>query len=650
MILFLLATLCLVDSILFLKFKTRLKISDWVLLKNPLSFLSSAKKMLFPFVVFLIVLWHFPLLGLPFLMITARPHPLFKLLKEVFQRKKMKASFPIDFSSPKGNRLFEIKIPDQPHILFISLESFRAKNVGALGAKKGLSPHFDALASQGILFNRFHATGNLTNRSIIATLLGLFPAHEIWHLGPYCDLKVESLPKILKKQGYHTAVIQGGSTAFDHEAEFFEKHGVETILGKRDIAKPGTSWGVFDEYLMPFAAQFLSEQKKPTFLNLYTITNHHPWIHPQGKNGFFNTFSYTDQALHILIEELRKKNLLEKSILFIYGDHGQETEERTPYFEINSRLFQDTLHVPLLIYAKGRIEQGQIIDTLASQIDLLPTVLDLLNLSLPHHGEGKSLLRPSNDPIFFSHPFEKDLKGYRHGDRKFVHDNGKKYSFDLIEDPEEKSPLLETDLPVLDAFFQKLEAHYLQAPFEKIQGKLSLEFQNSLELTDQKLSDLLEERTDLSSIKLNHCLLLTDRAIEELLFKCPKLEKLHLSGQEDLTAQDWPTPSHLIEFKATHCPSLQIDWIKSLPSLRILILGGLALKDEDLKNMAAHQKDLSALVLEDCDLITNEGLSALLAVNEQLSIVHIKNCPHITENTFQACKSKLLRFTHIAKI
>src|SRR5690606_36557162 len=130
-------------------------------------------------------------------------------------------------------------------------------------------------------------------------------------------------------------------------------------MGKKELqALSGTSgsgaassWGIHDEYLMPFAASWLERQTQPTFLTLFTITNHHPWILPPSFPApytcpYFNTFAYTDWALHLFIEELKKKQLLKKSILFIFGDHGQELEDRSPHFAINQHLYQDNIHVP----------------------------------------------------------------------------------------------------------------------------------------------------------------------------------------------------------------------------------------------------------------------------------------------------------------
>jgi hypothetical protein len=526
------------------------------------------------------------------------------------------------------------------------LESFRAKNVGCLGAKLPLSPHFDELAKKGILFSNFHSTGNLTNRSIIASLFGIQPAHQPWHLGHYCDLPLTGLPHILAGYGYHPALIQGGSTAFDHEAEFFSKQGFKTILGKRDIAKPGTSWGSHDEFLMPYAASWLHKQKSPAFLNLYTITNHHPWSHPQKNDGFLNTFAYTDSALNLFIEELGKRALLEKSILFIYGDHGQELEDRDPRYEINRHLFQDNIHVPLLIYAEGRIKSPRRIETVSSQIDLLPTLLDLMNLAAPHQSLGKSLLRPSTAPIFFSHPFDKPLRGCREANWKYI-DNEELY--DLDADPEEKiNRIAEGTLlkEKTDAFFESLDQFYSEQGHKKKESPLHLDFSNSLQMNDSHLEKIAQKHPELSSLILSNCLLLTDSGIASLLIHCPKLEKLYLNGIDEITGLGWISAPHLTHLNALNCPQLQTQWISQLPSLRILELGSSNVSDEDLIEISASQKNLTALYLSNLRQITDLGLTRLLEANPYLAILSLENCPQISQVSIE---NKVLRYKFISE-
>jgi len=609
-------------------------------------FWASGKKFIPLALAGLLILCLFPFLSFVCILFAKWPHPFLTAWKDLAQ-KKITPSFPTS-QKPKGTKLFNIDTEDKPHLIFIYLESFRAKNVGCLGATNGLSPHFDSLAKEGILFTRFHSTGNLTNRSIIASLFGVPAAHQPWHLGHYCDISLTSLPKILSEHGYHTALIQGSSLAFDHEAEFFQKHGFQTILGKRDIGKPGNSWGVYDEYLMPFAASWLSNQKAPTFLSLMTITNHHPWQNPNGPNGFLNTFSYTDGSLKLLIDELDKKALLEKSILFIFGDHGQELEDRAPHFEVNRHLYQDNVHVPLLIYGKGRTT-GKMIETLSSQIDLLPTVLDLMNYSTPHQSLGKSLLRPSSEPIYFSHPFDTPIQGCRFGNWKYLIQDSFEELYNIDQDPEEKNNLISHGPSLKDQtlrFFENLDTFYLGKTREKKETSLHLEFCNSF-ITDMELEKTGQTHPDLVSISLQNCMLISDQGIKALLTHCQKLEKLILDGCEDLTTLHFPNGSHLVHLQVSNCPKMNLSWITQLPSLQVLNLSGVPLNDNELISFSSALKHLVSLQLKSLYEITDRGLAPLISKNFELMILMLEDCPEITEQSLDAVQKKPLRYQRV---
>lgn len=647
--LFLAGLYCLADLFLFLRFKIRLKPSHFSLLSS--SLWSSGKSIIPLFVFSAALLWFFPILSLTLIFLAKWPHPFLSAYREIRQNKPA-ASFPNSAPVNQGAKFFEIFTKDKPHILFVFLESFRAKNVGCLGAKVPLTPHFDELAKKGILYTNFHSTGNLTNRAIIASLFGIPPAHQPWHLGQYSDLSLTGLPQILSHLGYHSALIQGGSTAFDHEAEFFSKQGFKTILGKRDLPGSGTSWGSHDEFLMPFAASWLEKQTEPAFLNIFTITNHHPWTHPQNKNGFLNTFAYTDWALNLLIEELKMRKLLENSILFIFGDHGQELEERDPHFEINRHLYQDNVHVPLLIYAEGRIQEPKIIETVASQIDLLPTVLDMMNLSIPHQSLGKSLIRPAKSPIFFSHPFDTPIRGCRAGKWKYLEQDGCEQLYNLELDPEEKINRIEEGTAlkeITEAYFDALDQFYSDQPFEKRESPLHLDFSNSLQMNDVYLKEIAEKHPNLSSLSLSNCLLLTDQGFASLFQLCPKIEKLFIDGIDEITGLGWGPAPHLIHLNALNCPKLNLAWVSELPSLRILHLGSSMVTDKELISLAHNQKNLSAIHFSRLHEITDRGLVPLLTNNLSLVILNLEDCPQITNVSIDAIQSKIIRYKFISE-
>ena len=561
----------------------------------------------------------------------------------------------------KGERLFDIQIEkgERPHLIFVVLESFRAKNVGCLGATQPLSPHFDALAQQGILFSNFHSTSTLTCRAMIAALFGILPAHAWWHMNRYVQIPLRGLPQILVDNGYQNALIQGGSVAFDYGFEFFGANGYRTMLGDSDIGTKGTSWGVYDEHLMPFAADWLAKQSSPTCLTLCTITNHHPWTSPPDwketpGHPYFNTFTYTDHALGLLIEQLRDRGLLKKSILFIFGDHGQELKE----VDFNCHLTQENVHVPLLIYAEGRIQAPKRIDTIASQVDLLPTILDLLQLAGPHHSIGKSLFRPSDAPIFFSYPYESAIQGCRQGDWKFLLSEEVAELYDLSIDPEEQNNVahlypaitqkLQTQTQQHLSFLNSLYTSRSFAPSRKqkpAEECLSLDLSQSLRVTDDTLIAMAKQNPNLVKIDLSHCVLLTDVGIRSLLSLCPRLEVLHIDGLDEITGEEWGAAPHLKELKALACPRFVGNrWLETLTNLQALHLESERMTDDSFFSLAESLHQLQTLSFRGIAAIQDRSLIQLFKANPSLKVVSLENCAQVSSDFLAALNREQMSY------
>jgi hypothetical protein len=576
-----------------------------------------------------------------------------------------------------GDALFTVRIKEneKPHVIFVVMESFRAKNTGCLGAKLALSPNFDALAQQGVLFSNFHSTGTLTSRAVIASLFGVPPAHKWWHLNRYAQIPLAGLPQALASEGYSNALIQGGAVSFDYGIEFFGAQNYQTILGNREIRQneaSGSTWGVFDEYLMPYAATWLEAQTAPTFLTLFTITNHHPWISPPtwtapketGAHPYLSTYAYSDAALGILIQELRERKLLEKCILFIFGDHGQQTPEGDPYSGFNDHLKQENVHVPLLIYAEGRIDNPQVIDTISSQVDLLPTVFDLLQIKQPHHSLGKSLVRPSTAPIFFSHPYDSDIQGCRKGDWKFLIDKRGESLYNLAEDKEENWNLLANHSSIAQELKQftfnytaNINALYenrsLALDRKQQDGGLGphvlqLDFAGNLRFDDDQLIKTAKACPNLAKLSLAHCCLITDVGLKALLLFCPRLEILNIEGLDEVTGEGFELSPKLTELHAVGCYRFTgWQWIRQLYSLRNLRLESEFITDEQIRMISENLHSLHILSLSGMRQMQDSGLKALFLASPYMEIVSIQNCPLITDDSLLTLHQGGFRYVEI---
>ena len=385
-----------------------------------------------------------------------------------------------------GPRNFDINIDPQkkPNLIFLFMESFRAKDIGCLGGEYNVSPNFDQLAREGLLFTQFYCNGIQTSRSVIASLFGTLPYFSFSKdsfQAKFFHLPLVGIADLLKKTGYSTSYLCSGQLGFENQEAFFSNHSYDYIFGEDDIRAKypnalGTSFGISDEYLLRYSVDFLKQKNKEgkkIFSVIYTITNHHPWIIPderfnifkdKGEYGkFLNTFAYSDWCLGLFIKLLKKENLYDNSIIFILADTGQPMGEHDNNFLLTNSLYEESIHIPLLILAPGRQKEPKQLPFIASQVDLLPTVMDIFNLTGHNHAVGDSLMRDVPERMaFFNSTFGGGYWGARKGNYKYIFSVcGKQHLlFDLSKDPLERENIALEEKDIVEDFFDPIVTTY----------------------------------------------------------------------------------------------------------------------------------------------------------------------------------------------
>jgi len=381
-----------------------------------------------------------------------------------------------------GEKQFTVKVDEgeRPHVIFLFLESFRSHNVGCLGAKRGVTPHFDRLAKEGVLFSNFYANSVRTSRSVVSSLFGLPSDVDASEAAARVNVPFIGIPQLMQDAGYQTSYLHNGPIRFENQDIFFDLHSYDVVLGKDEIGHrfpkmDSTSWGLPDECLMHYAADFIEKrQETPQFLTLFTITNHHPWNLPshyqppafppeisRTYRKYLNTFHYTDACLGLLIDLLKEKELSKNTLLFILGDHGYPMGEHDNFVE-QRYLYEENIRVPLLIYADGRIPEPKVIHDVASQLDLVPSLMDLLGLHGLNLSIGSSLVRPlSERRVFFHNPYVFKNYGCREGKHKFIYTRlaHELELYDLENDPNEKNNIARENLHLAQNFLHSVKSY-----------------------------------------------------------------------------------------------------------------------------------------------------------------------------------------------
>lgn len=291
---------------------------------------------------------------------------------------------------------------DKPLNLVIVLEeSLGATFVQSLGGLP-VTPELEKLKNEGWWFEQLYATGTRSVRGIEAVVAGNAPtpARSVVKLS-LAQQNFYTLAMGLGKEGYQTEFVYGGEAHFDNMRSFFTGNGFQNVVDRGDMQpKFVGSWGASDEDLFDKSLERLKHlhaQKKPFFSLIFSSSNHEPFEFPDGKIELHdpakqtvnNAVKYADYALGKFIAEAKKQDYWKDTVFLIVADHDNRVYG-------NSLVPIKKFHIPGLIL--GADVQPKRITTLASQIDLGPTLLSMIGVSSSHPMFGRDFVKDNTTP------------------------------------------------------------------------------------------------------------------------------------------------------------------------------------------------------------------------------------------------------------
>ncbi|WP_223472692.1 MULTISPECIES: LTA synthase family protein [unclassified Pseudomonas] len=290
----------------------------------------------------------------------------------------------------------------KPNIVLVTIESLSAKYLGSNGDQRNLTPNLDALRKQSLYFNNFYATGTRTDRGLEAITLAIPPTPGrsiVKRIGR--ESGFASLGQQLNSVGYDSVFVYGGRGYFDNMNAFFSGNGYrvvdQTSVDESEIHFKN-AWGMADEDLYKQTLKLADvnyAKQQPFLLQLMTTSNHRPYTYPDDRidiksgNGRDGAVKYTDYAIGQFLEQARQKPWFDNTLFVFVADHtaGSAGKEDLPI---------SNYQIPLFIYSPKLIEPRESAQ-LASQIDLAPTLLGLLNMDYQSTFFGRDLLQ--NNPL-----------------------------------------------------------------------------------------------------------------------------------------------------------------------------------------------------------------------------------------------------------
>ncbi len=343
-----------------------------------------------------------------------------------------------------------VGIASQPplNVVMVILESVGARRLELYGASVDDTPNLLRIAKHAAVFDRIYVAQASTSCAMATLFCSVYPLQDfsgITRLDP--AIRLPSIGQVLKAHGYRTGFIHDGQIYYDREGEFLAAHGFDMVAGSpRDYPAPRDS---------TLAARLMSwigeDRSRPFFAALWTQDAHHPYCASGNRafdrssprlNRYINAIDEDDALIGTIADELERAGLADNTVLVVTGDHGEAFFEHGQAFHDES-VFDEEMRVPLMIVNR-RLFPAEIRDHwIGQQVEIAPTILDLLGYPAPVDWQGASLF--SDKRLGRAYLFANAgafVWGLVEGDTKYILDgNYGAMAFNLAADPLERHNL-----------------------------------------------------------------------------------------------------------------------------------------------------------------------------------------------------------------
>jgi len=310
----------------------------------------------------------------------------------------------VDSTDVLKRRIEADSIQRRPNIVIILMESMSASFLHTLGQKEKVTPTLDSLYRCSWAFTQCYSAGIHTNHGITASLYS-FPALMKRNLmkGTVTPRR-HGLPSVLKELGYHNMFFMTHESQYDNMNAFFRTNGYDDVYAQEDypMSERVNAFGVSDHFLFEYGLNRINEVSKtdtPWMATLLTISNHPPyvipdWFKPRSSDEELQIVEYADWCIGNFLAKARKESWYQNTLFVIMADHGKIVGQ------VDSELPESYNHIPLIIFGPG--VTPHLSHELATQVDVMPTVLGLLGAGYEFDGFGVNLLKASRDKVFYT--------------------------------------------------------------------------------------------------------------------------------------------------------------------------------------------------------------------------------------------------------
>ncbi len=331
------------------------------------------------------------------------------------------------------------------NVVLIMFESLRWNSSDVYVPGLGSTPYLESLAQESAVVENQYSILPHTTKAVTAINCGIYPyiSTDPMEATPGI-LPRRCLPHILRSQGYRTAFFQPAAN-FEKRDLLVSNMGYETYKGLNEMPHEGFEeinyFGREERMMLQPSMDWVDSVKGQPFLLTYlTLCTHHNYVTPQSwpqrryvdhdedLNNYLNGVRYTDDFIRQVMEGLEERGVLENSIVIVVGDHGEAFGEHGRR-QHDLIMWEEGIRSFSLWHAPGIIEGGTRVKGWRSHLDIVPSVLDLLDIEVVKGGfQGQTLFEqaPENRKEFYSCWFQRRCLAMREGPIKVI------YHFDQL--------------------------------------------------------------------------------------------------------------------------------------------------------------------------------------------------------------------------
>ena len=387
------------------------------------------------------------------------------------------------------------------NVILITISTLRADHVSCFGYSRDTTPCFDTFAKENVMFSGAFATSGWMMPAYGSIWTSLYPSlHGATHIDKSLADEHRTLAEMLSDNGYYCVGFccnprldqeHGFAQGFDVYDDYSVSLMLESMAfgndGAVDINKQRTNALINDAAI----GWLKKNTHKPFFMFVHYYDNHWDYLPPSPYSRLYDPeyegpidgteiareplFSnppderdiehivalydgevkQTDNDLGEFLKALKGAGILDNSIVFILGDHGEQFYEHG--HTSHHGVYEELIHIPLAVSVPDARAKGKRIDSLVSQVDILPTILDYVGIQAPEQCQGKSFkpviegrVEAVNKFVFaeYTGGAAPDTFTVRSGRYKYYQEDGSKpFAYDLAKDPGEQNRVFSDDFP-----------------------------------------------------------------------------------------------------------------------------------------------------------------------------------------------------------